>query len=117
MIDRTGRWRNASRATGDGGCHFDGEPGFSFRHNAFGLHMLGGVFPDGAQFMDATRFDRTVLRRDRNPVKGDLFQKIGDAGDVGDILPARAAPFTAVQIVHFHTTAVGSYEDMIPIQG
>ena len=62
--------------------HFDRGSGFAFVINRFGLHVFGGVFPDGLDLMQAAGFRRFILRRDRNPVKGDFFGRVGNAGNV-----------------------------------
>ena len=84
--------------------------------DALRLHVLGGVFPDGFDLVQATGLDRCILGGDRHPVEGDLLGCIGDTGDVAHIVQAGGPLLAGVDINHLHAAAIRAKIDMVAVQ-
>jgi hypothetical protein len=59
---------------------------------------------------------RAVLSGDGDPVKGDLGQVVGHAGNGGDVPQLGTTPLPVLEINDLDTTAIGADEDVVAIQ-
>lgn len=85
--------------------------------DALGLDVLGGVLPDGFDLVQAARGSGLILGGNGDPMEGNLFQRLGEAGDAGHVLQAGGASLAGVDVEHLHAAAIGADVDMVAVEG
>ena len=84
--------------------------------NALGLHVLGGVFPNGFDLVQAARFAGVSCAETGTQWNATSSVASATRDNVAYVLQTRGALLTGLDVDHFHAAAVRAEVDVISVQ-